>query len=143
MTTTTLHDHRLTSIKLFRVTSHYPRTIGRNSIIGSHGSGSEDLAVWVETNAGATGWGLLALSGSYIERLLGTGFGEFFQGAGDDLDRALKGWRDRVQNDLPRRFLASAEKIIGRRLGDLFQPEIGVIDDAALPLDVALHDLAG
>ena len=33
--------------------------------------------------------------------------------------------------------------LIGRRIGDLFDPETGVVDEAALPLDVALHDLAG
>jgi D-galactarolactone cycloisomerase len=33
--------------------------------------------------------------------------------------------------------------LIGRRVGDLFDPDVGVVDDAALPLDVALHDLAG
>ena len=41
---------------------------------------------------------------------------------------------------------ASAEglrALAGRRLGDLFDPAAGVVDDAALPLDAALHDLAG
>ena len=36
-----------------------------------------------------------------------------------------------------------AESLPGRRLGDLFDPEAGVVDEAALPLDAALHDLAG
>lgn len=35
------------------------------------------------------------------------------------------------------------QRLIGRRIGDLFDPQIGVIDDAALPFDAALHDLAG
>ena len=38
---------------------------------------------------------------------------------------------------------SAGRRLIGRRLGDLFDPEAGVIDDAALPFDAALHDLAG
>ncbi len=37
----------------------------------------------------------------------------------------------------------TAQRLIGRRIGDLFDPHVGVIDDAALPYDAALHDLAG
>lgn len=33
--------------------------------------------------------------------------------------------------------------LVGRRISDLFDPDSGVIDDRALPLDFALHDLAG
>jgi len=33
--------------------------------------------------------------------------------------------------------------LIGRKISDLFDPEIGVIAEEAMPLDFALHDLAG
>jgi len=36
-----------------------------------------------------------------------------------------------------------AAKLVGRRLDELFDPAVGVIADEALPLDRALHDLAG
>ena len=39
--------------------------------------------------------------------------------------------------------LETARHLVGRRIGDLFDPRIGVIDEAALPFDAALHDLAG
>jgi len=39
--------------------------------------------------------------------------------------------------------LETGHGLIGRRIGDLFDPQIGVVDGAALPLDAALHDLAG
>jgi D-galactarolactone cycloisomerase len=33
--------------------------------------------------------------------------------------------------------------LTGRQVSELFDPAVGVIDDAAMPLDYALHDLAG
>jgi D-galactarolactone cycloisomerase len=42
------------------------------------------------------------------------------------------GWRDEI-----------GERLLGRLVVDLFDPRQGVVDDAALPLDAALHDLAG
>jgi len=35
------------------------------------------------------------------------------------------------------------EAVVGRALEEVFDPAVGVIDPLALPLDVALHDLAG
>jgi L-alanine-DL-glutamate epimerase-like enolase superfamily enzyme len=95
-----LHDERLERIEPIRVSSRYPRRIGRNARILDHGTGIDDNAAILRTDSGATGWGLVAA--------------------------------ETLPHDL-----------IGRRLGDLFDPGVGVVDDAALPLDAALHDLAG
>lgn len=38
---------------------------------------------------------------------------------------------------------AAARSLTGRTVGELFDPEVGVTEPAALPLDLALHDLAG
>ena len=35
------------------------------------------------------------------------------------------------------------DRFVGRRVGDLFAPEVGLIDATAVTLDLALHDLAG
>lgn len=95
-----LAEHRIQSIELVTVGARYPRTIGRNARLGSHGSGLRATAVVVRSDAGASGWGL----------------------AGGPLD--------------------GAGALVGRDLLDVFDPATGVTDPAALPLDLALHDLA-
>ncbi|MFP3897490.1 MAG: mandelate racemase/muconate lactonizing enzyme family protein, partial [Anaerolineales bacterium] len=52
-------------------------------------------------------------------------------------DRGATGWGVATIDD------AEAQQLIGRRVGDLFDPDVGVIDAQAMPLDFALHDLAG
>ncbi|HEX3815165.1 MAG TPA: enolase C-terminal domain-like protein [Mycobacteriales bacterium] len=96
-----LDGHRISSIEELTVLSHYPRTIGRNARLGSHGAGPTSTAVALRTDQGASGWGLAI-------------------GPLDDI-----------------------RSLMGRPVGDLIDPAIGVVDDAALPLDYALHDLAG
>lgn len=93
-------DHRITRLEASAVRTRYPRTVGRNARLGSHGSGFETTAVTVHTDAGATGWGVVEGS------------------------------------------LDGTDAVIGRPLGDVFDPATGVTDAAALPLDFALHDLA-
>ncbi len=128
----TLHDHRITSVVLSRVESRYPRTISSNARLGSHGSGTENHVAIVGTHSGASGWGLvkvkLKAGGSTLDAMRAAG----------------------IQGPFGRRFFdlfepdtAGVEELVGRRLGDLFDPDVGIIDDAALPLDFALHDLAG
>jgi len=128
----TLHDHRLSGITLSQVYSRYPRTIGPNARLGSHGSGTENHVVIVDTDSGARGWGLiktkLKSGGSVLEAIHAAG----------------------IDGPAGPRFFAllepdarGIENLVGRRLGDLFDPDVGVIDDAAVPLDFALHDLAG
>ena len=53
-------------------------------------------------------------------------------------DRGSTGWG--ISRRLPP---DEAAKLVGRRLDELFDPAVGVIADEALPLDRALHDLAG
>ena len=52
-------------------------------------------------------------------------------------DAGATGW------GLPLGSTAEIGALIGRRVGDLIDPAVGVVDAAALPLDIALHDLAG
>lgn len=95
-----LADHRLDLVEPLTVRTRYPRVVGRNARLGSHGSGFSTSAVRVRTDQGASGWGVV-------------------EGP-----------------------LAGVEELRGRPLLDLFAPETGVTDPAALPLDFALHDLA-
>lgn len=48
-----------------------------------------------------------------------------------------------ARRDAVEATVETARRLIGRRIGDLFDPQVGVVDDAALPFDAALHDLAG
>jgi D-galactarolactone cycloisomerase len=138
-----LDTHRLSSIKVIQVAARYPRRIGRNAHVKSHGSGTEDAAIILRTDSGATGWGLLAWNTSIIERLLGRPLGDIFNPRGDVIDDATFMSWNAVLRDLTKRLVADAQSLIGRRLSDIFNPDVGVIDDAASPLDFALHDLAG
>lgn len=96
-----LADHRIARIETGRLDYAYPRTIGRNSHLGSHGSGGTMPILVIRTDTGATGWGIAS---------------------GD---------------------VAALPGLVGSRIDELFDPAVGVVHDAALPLDFALHDLAG
>ncbi|HEY9334585.1 MAG TPA: enolase C-terminal domain-like protein [Kribbella sp.] len=54
----TLARHVISSVTTTEIRYDYLRTIGRNSFLGSHGSGGSTTAYVVETDRGATGWGL-------------------------------------------------------------------------------------
>jgi len=101
MTNKTLEEHRISEIKTLKVTSRYPRTIGRNARAGIHGTGPTAQVRVITTNQGAVGWGL--------------------------------SWTD--EQDMP--------DLIGKSVAELFNPEVGVINEEAMPLDFPLHDLAG
>jgi D-galactarolactone cycloisomerase len=128
----TLHDHRITSVVLSQIDSRYPRTISSNARLGSHGSGTQNHVVILETDSGASGWGLVR-----VKLKAGRSVVDAIRAAG------LEGPADRRFFDLFEPDTAGIEDLAGRRVGDLFDPEVGVIDDGALPLDFALHDLAG
>lgn len=58
MTLLTLSQHAISSVTTVEVRYEYLRTIGRNSFLGSHGNGGSVTAYVLETDRGATGWGL-------------------------------------------------------------------------------------
>lgn len=95
-----LEGERLAAVEPNTIGVRYPRTIGRNARLGSHGSGFATTAVTLRTDSGHSGWGLV-------------------EGRAGD----LRQW-------------------VGRPVEELFDPEVGVLDQAAAPLDFALHDLA-
>ncbi|GAB2480111.1 hypothetical protein GCM10027063_22720 [Promicromonospora xylanilytica] len=92
-------DPRIRSVRLARLDTRYPRTVGRNARLGSHGSGPDsDVAVLV-TEDGRTGWGLFEgppgdvgrVEGRLLSELIGAGTGVL-----DDADR----WLDIALHDL-------------------------------------------
>jgi D-galactarolactone cycloisomerase len=96
--------------------------------------------VVLRTDSGASGWGLITserLAAPHdhrrrriAEQVRRTGVVDF--------TLSLELEREAVEATLE-----TARRLVGRRIGDLLEPQVGVIDDAALPLDAALHDLAG
>ncbi|MGC4943570.1 mandelate racemase/muconate lactonizing enzyme family protein [Kribbella sp. DT2] len=56
----TLDGHFISRVERSTVRSRYPRTIGRNARLGSHGDGGVDEIVVLHTDTGKSGWGLAA-----------------------------------------------------------------------------------
>ena len=55
-----LYDHTVQSVEIIKISTRYPRTIGRNARLGSHGDGPTSDAVIIRTDTGRVGWGLIA-----------------------------------------------------------------------------------
>jgi D-galactarolactone cycloisomerase len=76
-------DPMITSVDVITLPTRYPRTVGRNARLGSHGSGGTSTAVILTTESGHRGWGLVeqprALS--HTERLVGRPLSELIDPA--------------------------------------------------------------
>ena len=55
-----LDRHFVRSVELSTIRTRYPRTVGRNARLGSHGSGGESDIVVIRTDTGKVGWGLVS-----------------------------------------------------------------------------------
>jgi len=51
-------DERIAEVRTLRVRSRYPRTVGKNSRLGSHGDGPNSQVRVLITESGASGWGI-------------------------------------------------------------------------------------
>ena len=61
----TLASHVIRSVTTADHHYDYLRTIGRNAFLGSHGNGGKQTVYIVETDRGATGWGLPLYENAY------------------------------------------------------------------------------
>jgi L-alanine-DL-glutamate epimerase-like enolase superfamily enzyme len=136
---TALDRERLARIEPIQLRSRYPRRIGRNARLFDHGDGVDETAVVLRTESGATGWGLLAWSLFDLQDDRLARIGDELRETGV-IDFAVLA---EVERDAGRAAVEQAQSLLGRSIGDLFDPQVGVVDDAALPFDAALHDLAG
>ncbi len=92
-----LSSHRIADVSIAELPSRYPRTVGRNARLGTHGDGPTARYAIVRTDQGASGWGLLRPGGtSQLDDLVGASLSEVFApGTGvtdaraDPLDFAL------------------------------------------------------
>jgi L-alanine-DL-glutamate epimerase-like enolase superfamily enzyme len=92
-------DPRIRSVRLAQLDTRYPRTVGRNARLGSHGSGPDSHVAVLVTDDGRTGWGLFEGPSGDVGRVEGRLLSELIDaGAGvlDDADR----WLDIALHDL-------------------------------------------
>lgn len=74
-----LSSHRIADVTIPELPSRYPRTVGKNARLGSHGDGPVARYAVVRTDQGATGWGLLRGGAqSPLGDLVGTTLAEVF-----------------------------------------------------------------
>ena len=116
-----LGTHRIAAIEPGQLVSHYPRLIGRNSHLGSHGTGNASAYAVIRTDQGAVGWGLLRGPIDGTLDLVGRPVADLFDpatGVTDDRAAAL---------DFPLHDLA------GVILGQPVHTMLGGLGDRAVP----------
>ena len=84
-----LDHHFVRRVEHSTIQSRYPRTIGRNARLGSHGNGGVDDVVILHTDTGKTGWGLAA--GPVPEDVVGRSVGELIDPATGVREPGLRG----------------------------------------------------
>jgi D-galactarolactone cycloisomerase len=84
-------DPMITSVELITLPTRYPRTVGRNARLGSHGSGGTSSAVILTTDSGHRGWGLVEqpLAARDTDRLVGRPLSELIDPATGVRDKDL------------------------------------------------------
>ncbi|MFC7624512.1 enolase C-terminal domain-like protein [Microlunatus sp. GCM10028923] len=93
-----LLDHTVTSVETFEITTRYPRTIGRNARLGSHGDGPTSNAVIIRTDTGRVGWGLAGGRAADPATVVGRPVGELIDPATGVPDEHR--WLDFALHDL-------------------------------------------
>jgi D-galactarolactone cycloisomerase len=85
----TLDHHFVHRVEHSTIQSRYPRTVGRNARLGSHGNGGVDDVVILHTDSGKTGWGLAA--GPVPEDVVGRSVAELIDPATGVTEPGLRG----------------------------------------------------
>jgi D-galactarolactone cycloisomerase len=69
----TRSDPTITAVDLVDLPTRYPRTVGRNARLGSHGSGGTSTVAILRTDTTHTGWGLVEHrgAGDWLEMIIG------------------------------------------------------------------------
>ncbi|WP_147915567.1 enolase C-terminal domain-like protein [Ruania zhangjianzhongii] len=108
-----LADERLTAVEPSTLGVRYPRTVGRNARLGSHGSGFSTTAITLRTHSGHSGWGLVEGGAGELQQWVGRPVGELFDSAVGVLDAAAAPL-DFALHDLAARILAQpAHELLG------------------------------
>ena len=69
----TSSDPTITAIEVVDLPTRYPRTVGRNARLGSHGSGGTSTVAILNTDSKHVGWGLIERGGpgDWAEMIIG------------------------------------------------------------------------
>jgi len=94
-----MSDPTITDVRLVDLETHYPRTVGRNARLGSHGSGPIATAAVITTDSGAVGWGLLEGRPGAPESIIGQSVSDVIDPATGIRDDSLR-WLDIALHDL-------------------------------------------
>lgn len=97
-------DQQLTAVEQSTLQVRYPRTVGRNARLGSHGAGFPTTAITLRTHSGHSGWGLVEGGTGELHQWLGRPVGELFDPAAGVLDPAAAPL-DLALHDLAARIL--------------------------------------
>ena len=149
-----LDRHFVRSVELSTIRTRYPRTVGRNARLGSHGSGGESDIVVIRTDTGKVGWGLVSgdvpaeqVTGRSVADLIDPGSGVRHEGL-RGLDFALHDLAGQIE-DLPVHALLGGH---GRRTVPCYDgaiyfadldPDDGPRGVPAVLADCAADDAAG
>jgi D-galactarolactone cycloisomerase len=117
---------RITHLERSTIRSQYPRTVGRNARLGSHGTGPESNVVVLHTDAGVSGWGLVAGTVPATEQVVGRTVAELFDPAVGTVDGDVLGL-DFALHDLAGQLLNLP---VHQLLGGRGTPSIPVYDGA-------------
>lgn len=131
----TLDHHLVRRVEQSTIQSRYPRTIGRNARLGSHGDGGVDDIVILHTDTGKSGWGLR--SGAVPDDVVGRSVAELIDPATGITSDRWKGL-DFALHDLAGQIL---DLPVHALLGGQGSPTIPVYDGAIYFAD--LDDDAG
>ena len=100
----TLSRHVITGLRTATIGHAYPRPVGRNAFRGHHGSGGTQTVLVVETDRGATGWGIPLDRPGDPAALLGRNLAELLDPAVGVTDPAAE-FLDHPLHDLAARVL--------------------------------------
>jgi L-alanine-DL-glutamate epimerase-like enolase superfamily enzyme len=116
----------VTAVTTGTVRTRYPRTVGRNARLGSHGSGGDTPVVVLETDTGHRGWGMVEGPPADVSALVGRPVAELIDPAVGVLDPSLY-WLDIALHDLAGVLL---DLPVHRMLGAAGSPTTPVYDGA-------------
>ena len=119
-------DPRIRSVRLASLETRYPRTVGRNARLGSHGSGPDSHVAVLVTDDGRTGWGLFEGQPGDVTRVEGRLLSELIDPATGIRDDA-EHWLDIALHDL---LGVVHDAPVHALLGGHGSSEVGVYDGA-------------
>lgn len=119
-------DPTIAGIDLATLETRYPRTVGRNARLGSHGPGpSSEIAV-LSTTDGRTGWGLFEGAAGDVSRIIGRRLSDLIEPSVGVLSQSDR-WLDIALHDL---LGVVHEAPVHALLGSRGSLDVGVYDGA-------------